>query len=98
MFAIHLKATPFGFQQQCMILVSNPPVNCGKKSKTYNIPPELWDGLPGVQGQIFIQAIFCCADWTLLFVDYNVMIFFYIMALQKPWRGHNFILGSIVST
>ena len=43
-------------------IVSNPPVNRGKKSKTYNIPPKLWDGLSGVQGQISIQAVFRCAD------------------------------------
>lgn len=79
-------------------LVSCLPVPRGKKSKTYNIPLELWDGLPGVQGQISIQAAFRCADWTLLFVDHNVMITFHLMALQKPCTLQDLKPGTIVST
>ncbi len=35
-------------------IVSYPPVNHGKKSKSYN---ELWDGLPGAEGQICWASI-----------------------------------------
>lgn len=79
-------------------IVSYPPVNRGKKSKTYNITPELWDGLPSVQGQISIQAAFRCADWTLLFVDHNVMLSFYVMALLNPCTRQDLMPGSRVNT
>jgi hypothetical protein len=79
-------------------IVSYPLVNRGKKSKSYNITPELWDGLPGGEGQISIQAAFRCPDWTLLFVDHNVMISFYVMALRKACTRQDLMPGSIVST
>jgi hypothetical protein len=79
-------------------IVSSPPVPRGTKSKTYNIPPALWDGLPGVQGQISIQAAFRCADWTLIFVDHNVMITFHLMVLQKPCTPQDLKPGTIVSS
>ena len=77
-------------------IVSYPPVNRGKKSKSYNITPELWDGVPGAEGQISIQAAFRCPDWTLLFVDHNVMISFYVMTLWKPCTRQDLKPGSIV--
>lgn len=79
-------------------IVLSPPVNRGEKSKTYNIPPNIWGGLPSVQGQISIQAAFRCPDWTLLFVDHNVMITFHVMALRKPCTRQDLMPGSIVST
>lgn len=79
-------------------IVQSPPVNRGKKSKTFNIPPELWDGLPNVQGQVSIQAAFRCPDWTLVFVDHNVMLTFHVMALRRPCTPEDLIPGSIVSS
>ena len=68
-------------------IVSERPVRRGEKSWTYNIPSQYWNqGIKTVQGQISIQAAFRCWDWTLLFVDHNVMITFHVMALKKPCK------------
>jgi hypothetical protein len=60
------------------------PVLQGKKIKTFIIPLEIFDGPSGMVGQISIQVAFICPDWTLIFIDHNVMITFYIMALHHP--------------
>jgi hypothetical protein len=51
-----------------------------------------------VQGLVSIQAAFRCMDWTLIFVDHNVMITFYVMALRRPCKQEDLKPGSTVST
>lgn len=77
-------------------IVSCPPVNRGKKSRTFAVPSKYWDGLPGTQGQVSIQAAFRCPDWTLLFIDHNVMITFHIMGLQNSCKREDLMPGSLV--
>ena len=61
------------------------------------MPQQYWDGLESVQGLVSIQAAFRCTDWTLLFVDHNVMITFHVMALKKPCMPEDLTPGSTVS-
>ena len=63
-------------------ITNSSPIQRGKKSKTFLIPEELYDGPPDSIGQISIQAAFICPDWTLIFADHNVMVTFHIMALR----------------
>lgn len=63
-------------------ITSSSPIQRGKKSKTFLIPEELYDGPPDSIGQISIQAAFVCPDWTLIFADHNVMVTFHVMALR----------------
>ena len=51
-----------------------------------------------MQGLVSIQAAFRCTDWTLIFVDHNVMITFYVMALRTPCTLEDLEPGSTVST
>jgi hypothetical protein len=55
----------------------------GEKSKAFSIPPKHYSGPAGSQGQVSIQAAFIRPDWTLIFVDHNVMISFHVMALRN---------------
>lgn len=60
------------------------PVLQGNKSKTFVIPPKIFNSPSGMVGQIAIQAVFICPEWILTFVDHNIMITFHIMALHHP--------------
>lgn len=64
-------------------IVSKDPVLTGEKSMAYVIPLEFVDG-PVVDCRISIQAAFIRPDWTLVFVDHNVMITFHVMKLRRP--------------
>jgi hypothetical protein len=78
-------------------IVSHTPVNKGKTSKAFAIPSKYWDGLPGTSGYMSIQAAFRCQDWTLLFIDHNVMITFHVMGLRQPCKREDLEPGSLVS-
>ena len=78
-------------------IVSYSPVNKGKTSRAFAIPSKYWDGLPGMVGYLSIQAAFRCQDWTLLFIDHNVMITFHVMGLQNPCKKEDLEPGSLVS-
>ncbi|KAJ7660424.1 hypothetical protein B0H17DRAFT_1185359 [Mycena rosella] len=82
-FLIHVN---FGLEGHCFciptdwyqIITSQPPVTRGQKSYAFRIPDEYLDG--PVNGQVIsIQAVFICPEWTLLFVDHNVLITFHLM-------------------
>ena len=46
--------------------------------------------------QISIQAAFVCPEWTLIFVDHNVMITFHIMALHSSITREDLLPSSKV--
>ena len=50
-----------------------------------------------MQGHISIQAAFRSEDWTLLFMDHNVMITFHIMGLRNSCKREDLEPGSQVS-
>ncbi|KAF8954277.1 hypothetical protein BDZ97DRAFT_2081817 [Flammula alnicola] len=75
-------------------LITDGPVDRGAKSKTFAIPAEYQDGPPGNVHQLSMQAAFVRPDWTLVFVDHNVMITFHIMALQRTIRRSDLEPGS----
>lgn len=68
-------------------IVSKPPVPRGKKSFAYAIPDEFIDG-PARKRVISIQAAFVRPQWTLVFVDHNVMIQFHLMLSQSFLPSH----------
>lgn len=77
--------------------IVNAPLQLrGKKSHAYGIPSHLFDGPPGMNGQISIQLAFIRPDWTLIFADHNVMISFHIMQLRRPCTPSDLRPGSKV--
>jgi hypothetical protein len=77
--------------------VDAPLQKRGKKSHAFRIPSHLFDGPPGVDGQISIQLAFIRPDWTLIFADHNVMISFHVMHLRQPCKEEDFYPGSRAS-
>ncbi|KAJ7017454.1 hypothetical protein C8F04DRAFT_1156071, partial [Mycena alexandri] len=85
----------FGLEAHCFWMptewyreiVSKPPVPRGKKSFAYAIPDEFIDG-PARKRVISIQAAFVRPQWTLVFVDHNVMIQFHLMLSQSFLPSH----------
>lgn len=78
-------------------ITTSPPVQRGKKSKTFLIPEDLYDGPPNSLGQVSIQAAFISPEWTLIFVDHNVMITFHVMALHYAVTKDDLLPTSKVS-
>ncbi|KAF7798752.1 hypothetical protein EIP86_009977 [Pleurotus ostreatoroseus] len=65
-------------------IVSHPAISRGKKSKSFAIPEEFCDKPKNSDPiTISIQAAFVRPEWTLLFVDHNVMISFHVMWLRE---------------
>ncbi|KAJ7277035.1 hypothetical protein C8J57DRAFT_1466352 [Mycena rebaudengoi] len=60
-------------------IVSLDPVQRGEKSNAYRIPADYLVGTPTESSLVSIQAAFICPEWTLIFVDHNVMITFHLM-------------------
>jgi hypothetical protein len=54
-------------------------------------------GPPGCSTMVSIQAAFRRPDWTLIFVDHNVMITFHIMHFRQYPPIHYFQPGIAVS-
>ncbi|KAJ7754068.1 hypothetical protein B0H16DRAFT_1833192 [Mycena metata] len=65
-------------------IVSRPPVPRGEKSFAFVVPSEYVDG-PARQLLISIQAAFVRPEWTLVFVDHNVMIQFQLMQVSESF-------------
>ncbi|KAF9548078.1 hypothetical protein CPC08DRAFT_769318 [Agrocybe pediades] len=76
-------------------IVSRGTVNRGAKSQAFVVPEEFSAGPKGGKAPLVsIQAAFIKPDMTLVFVDHNVMITFYIMALRRVCRKDDFTVGS----
>jgi len=78
-------------------ITSKDPVKCGEKSFAFVVPPEYCDSPKGIPVKASIQAAFMRPDWTLLFLDHNVMIQFHIMRLRGPFSPQNIKPESAVS-
>ncbi|KAJ7754054.1 hypothetical protein B0H16DRAFT_1833154 [Mycena metata] len=65
-------------------IVSRPPVPRGEKSFAFVVPSEYVDG-PARQLLISIQAAFVRPEWTLVFVNHNVMIQFQLMQVSESF-------------
>ncbi|KAJ7359970.1 hypothetical protein DFH08DRAFT_801726 [Mycena albidolilacea] len=91
----------FGLEAHCFWIptewykkiVSNPPVPRGKKSFAYQIPYEFIDG-PARDRLISLQAAFVRPEWTLVFVDHNVMIQFHLMQVSASFLPSHLEPGS----
>lgn len=82
-------------------IVSAGTVSWGVKSQAFAIPNEYIDGpintKPGSDLKISIQAAFIRPDWTLVFVDHNVMITFHLMQVSESFSPADLDPGSIVA-
>ncbi|KAJ7432224.1 hypothetical protein B0H11DRAFT_1940841 [Mycena galericulata] len=76
---------PSSFYHQ---IVSQPPIARGEKSYAFLVPDELVDGPPVGGRKISIQAEFIRPEWTLVFVDHNVMIQFHVMQIWPFLWSH----------
>ncbi|KAJ7710693.1 hypothetical protein B0H17DRAFT_1123812 [Mycena rosella] len=81
----------FGLEGHCFwiptdwyrTITSQLPVTRGQKSYTFRIPDEYIDS--PVNGQVIsIRAVFIRPEWTLLFVDHNMLITFHLMLDLQP--------------
>lgn len=77
-------------------IVQEPPQNRGVLSKAYGIPDHYYDGPTGSRGLVSIQAAYMRPDWTLVFVDHNVMITFHVLRLSRECNAHDLKPGSMV--
>ncbi|KAJ7136726.1 hypothetical protein C8R44DRAFT_868851 [Mycena epipterygia] len=98
----------FGLEGHCFwmptawynIIVSAPTVPRGCKSRAFAIPNEFIDGpvntKPGSDLKISIQAAFIRPNWTLVFVDHNVMISFHLMQMSDSFSREDLNPASFI--
>ncbi len=92
-------------------IVSGGIQDHGNKSNCFQVPSQYCTGPLGNNGQcqsacISVQVAFVSSEWTLVFVDHNVMISFHVMALKrqvphteiqpggKVWLFHSLVQAS----
>ena len=64
---------------QYKVITSKDPVKHGKKSFAFVVLLKYCDSSKGIPVKASIQATFMHLEWTLLFLDQNVMIPFHIV-------------------
>lgn len=69
--------------EQYQKITSKPPVQRGQKSFAYEVPSQYCHGPGAGQVHVSIQAAFIRPEWTLIFIDHNVMITFHVMLLRN---------------
>ncbi|KAJ7035751.1 hypothetical protein C8F04DRAFT_1341690 [Mycena alexandri] len=74
----------------CRQIVSAPTVPRGSKSQAYAVPDEYIEG-PATDRLISIQAAFIRPEYTLLFVDHNVMIQFHLMQTRAAFTSRDLV-------
>ncbi|KDR73757.1 hypothetical protein GALMADRAFT_212561 [Galerina marginata CBS 339.88] len=102
--AIHnfLIRVCFGVEGHCFwiptdvyhTMLAEGAVGRGTKSQTFLVPSNCRSGPAGNIQQLSMQAAFVRPDWTLVFVDHNVMITFHIMALKRAILSSDLEPGS----
>ncbi|KAJ7020491.1 hypothetical protein C8F04DRAFT_1196534 [Mycena alexandri] len=88
----------FGLEAHCFWIptewyrqiVSAPTVPRGSKSQAYAVPDEYIEG-PATDRLISIQAAFIRPEYTLLFVDHNVMIQFHLMQMRAAFTSRDLV-------
>ncbi|KAF8190357.1 hypothetical protein K438DRAFT_2018693 [Mycena galopus ATCC 62051] len=80
--------------EQYRRIVSEPTVLRGTKSQAYVIPDEYIDG-PAKQRLLSLQAAFIRPEYTLLFVDHNVLITFHLMQMAPSFTSRDLRPGSV---
>ncbi|KAJ7114397.1 hypothetical protein C8R44DRAFT_881241 [Mycena epipterygia] len=81
-------------------IVSASRVPRGCKSRAFAIPNEFIDGpvntKPGSDLKISIQAAFIRPNWTLVFVDHNMMISFHLMQMSDSFSREDLNPASFI--
>ncbi|KAJ7180197.1 hypothetical protein C8R43DRAFT_941880 [Mycena crocata] len=93
----------FSLEAHCFWIPTNwyrhitacPLVSRGEKSWAFPIPDDYVDG-PLSDRIISIQAAFIRPDWTLIFVDHNVMIQLHLMQMSSTFTSADMAPGSPV--